>query len=1351
MKVAGTGVAPDFEGTLNGRSLAGRWGNLEWSGLDLDVEIAPSTVSVVGTASDFMGGRLRVRGDLPVGDRSGSSGIDFEVEEIDLLRLVDGSGDSSRMVVTTSGRLEGDAGDLSRLIGGGTLERLEASLQGVSASLLAPAAWSLRDGVLDVGDLEIVGNEMQLVVRPRVSLANESASVSVVGDLDLAIVNTLLPPGEGFGVGGLGEFDLVVRVEPSGEVSWEGTGNLDRATVNSTEPAITLTDGSAGLRFSGTEIIISDLVGRVGGGEVRGGGRVDTDRLRLSQADLSVDLDQIGMEVAEGATIVADGRLSFSGSGEDWALSGELRVLQGLLDQDLDFSSEESQTIADLRFALRELSEESFLRSVDLDVRVVTEGRLHIDNELASIAMVGDLRLRGTAMSPSVYGSATLERGTLRLGRNLFEVERGVVEFNGFPSVPPSLDFVATTDVSGTTIRMALEGPADRLEPGLSSPDDARLTEQELASLLLTGTRASTDGNETAGAVSAQAAARLGDLFQKQVGLGLIVDVPTTMPVLESTQSQQNVVTVGKAITDNLKVGYNVGLEQSESQFWVLDYQPTKRIWFRAFQESSEVYTVELAHRLSLRKGRGGVTGQTRRTVGGVTITGIPDEVSVDELRRRVKLETGEPYSFAAGRKAADAVENRLRGLGYRDARVLVVTEVSSDVVEVELRVTEGKRVEFVWSGDPLSEKQRRRVEGQWSPGLAVDFQAADLAARAEAELRATGFLWARVEPSVESEEDFLRLGFEVSKGEPGGHLEVDFEGNSALSDEFLLDTLPDTAGVDFFFRAARRPGSLGEDLALGYASEGFLDADLLEIEWQEEPAGADRRVVLRILEGSRAQFGAIVFEGNEDLESAELLEAAGLEPGGAARLEDYVQAKGRLRDLYRDDGFFGSQVESRVERSAQTVDVFFQIVEGRRAKVAAIEVTGNLHTLESVILRRLTFEVGEDLSLSAIDASRRRLYELGMFRSVEIDHRLGEDPTTRVVTVRVTERDRVVLDYGLRYRSDDVENLQPTLTPSLNKGLEVVFRPQYRMPFKRADVFEFSLFLNTESVNGRLGYRVPNFFGTYLPTEIYYQHEEKEYRQIGADSTIDALTFLQQHRLSPKLRLQWSYSIENGVIDVIDAPSPFDLGVVPEGRFWRGSITTSLIGDRRDEFFSPKRGHLWTATVQRADRLLGSDYDFTNVFGQIAIYTSLGGSDSGWVWAQSYRLGAIFSQDRYFDLDSRFTAGGPFSVRGFEPGSLGIFTTPEGLVIGGRSVAILNQELRFPIWRQLRGGAFLDVGNVFAEPGDLDASDLRATAGLGLRLELPFGVFRGDYGWILDREEGEPTGRFHFAFGQAF
>ncbi len=81
----------------------------------------------------------------------------------------------------------------------------------------------------------------------------------------------------------------------------------------------------------------------------------------------------------------------------------------------------------------------------------------------------------------------------------------------------------------------------------------------------------------------------------------------------------------------------------------------------------------------------------------------------------------------------------------------------------------------------------------------------------------------------------------------------------------------------------------------------------------------------------------------------------------------------------------------------------------------------------------------------------------------------------------------------------------------------------------------------------------------------------------------------------------------------------------------------------------------------------------------------------------------------------------------------------------------IFNEELRFPIWRDLKGVIFYDAGNVYVQVADFDPTDVRHVLGGGLRFETAIGPLRLEYGRKLDREPGETSGEFFLSIGSAF
>lgn len=88
---------------------------------------------------------------------------------------------------------------------------------------------------------------------------------------------------------------------------------------------------------------------------------------------------------------------------------------------------------------------------------------------------------------------------------------------------------------------------------------------------------------------------------------------------------------------------------------------------------------------------------------------------------------------------------------------------------------------------------------------------------------------------------------------------------------------------------------------------------------------------------------------------------------------------------------------------------------------------------------------------------------------------------------------------------------------------------------------------------------------------------------------------------------------------------------------------------------------------------------------------------------------------------------------------------------LGGEALFLLNNEIRFPIYRIFGGAVFLDIGNVFETVSDFSLSDLRKSAGAGLRIKIRYLLLRFDYGFKLDRRPGERGSAFFFSIGQAF
>jgi len=119
------------------------------------------------------------------------------------------------------------------------------------------------------------------------------------------------------------------------------------------------------------------------------------------------------------------------------------------------------------------------------------------------------------------------------------------------------------------------------------------------------------------------------------------------------------------------------------------------------------------------------------------------------------------------------------------------------------------------------------------------------------------------------------------------------------------------------------------------------------------------------------------------------------------------------------------------------------------------------------------------------------------------------------------------------------------------------------------------------------------------------------------------------------------------------------------------------------------------------------------------------------------------------------FYAGGPGSVRGYKPFTLG----PQdinGDPVGGDRKIVGNVELLFPMPgaeqdKSLRLGAFVDGGQVYGQGEDFDLGNLRYSAGVSVSWNSPFGPLRLSAALPLNDKPGDRLQQLQFQFGTGF
>lgn len=119
----------------------------------------------------------------------------------------------------------------------------------------------------------------------------------------------------------------------------------------------------------------------------------------------------------------------------------------------------------------------------------------------------------------------------------------------------------------------------------------------------------------------------------------------------------------------------------------------------------------------------------------------------------------------------------------------------------------------------------------------------------------------------------------------------------------------------------------------------------------------------------------------------------------------------------------------------------------------------------------------------------------------------------------------------------------------------------------------------------------------------------------------------------------------------------------------------------------------------------------------------------------------------RIFD---RLFLGGSNDLRGFNFRDV----SPRdinGEPLGGQSLARFTVEYTVPIIEKARAAVFYDTGYVNAASWNFNTNHIVSDVGIGLRLDLPIGPIRIDYGIPIQKDVTKGSGKFNFNVGYQF
>ncbi|MDA8169507.1 MAG: outer membrane protein assembly factor BamA [Nitrospiraceae bacterium] len=700
------------------------------------------------------------------------------------------------------------------------------------------------------------------------------------------------------------------------------------------------------------------------------------------------------------------------------------------------------------------------------------------------------------------------------------------------------------------------------------------------------------------------------------------------------------------------------------------------------------------------------------------------------EARKYIKISPGDVYDQV---KLKEGMGNLRDYYKKRDYINPVIGPYNFYDGELYISVTPGRRYEADFYGNKaLSKRKLKRLLPFSEAG---DFNE-DLVNEAVVKMRTlygqNGYPFAQIAPVIVSKDGLVRVNFYIAEGEKVKIKSINFTG-TAIPASRIQSFLELKKGEVYNPQLLDSDRSTISDLL---ESLGYLDARVSEP--RVRMAGkAEAVITYDITEGRQYRITSVTIEGGRSFPAAEISNAVGIKPGSIYNELDISNAKFRILELYNDAGFANASVDVEREFKDSGAAITYKINEGKKLYFGKYVVAGNTHTDIRIIRRELEYDEGAPFSQKKLMEERQRLYELGLFKSVDAGI-LDMHGDTVDVIYKVTESKPGTFEFGVGY--GDYEKYRGFAGAS--------YRNLFGMDRGGSIRFEFS------SLERRLilNYYEPWFLGGKLPFRAFILAEKREEKNIDTGEISYKLTRYSanagvEKKFGRKLKGELYY--EFSLVNTYDVKPDVVLSREDVGTLAISALRPALAYDTRDNAFNPRKGVLAGVTLKLASAAFLSETNFIKGVVQASTYHSL---SKVFILALNGKIGLAkgLGHTNELPLVERFFLGGRNSVRGYAQDTLGP-KGADGTPIGGNAFVLGNIELRTMLGKNWGIVPFLDMGNVWIRASDISLGDLKYATGLGLRYNTPVGPLRLDYGIKLNREPGESHGELNFSIGQAF
>jgi outer membrane protein insertion porin family len=748
-----------------------------------------------------------------------------------------------------------------------------------------------------------------------------------------------------------------------------------------------------------------------------------------------------------------------------------------------------------------------------------------------------------------------------------------------------------------------------------------------------------------------------------------------------------------------------------------------------------------------------------------------PVMVSKERILAQMRTKVGQPYSD-------QVVEQDVEAL-YRTGAILnvrIFAEPEGDGVKVTVAVQTRSIVrEIVIDGAERIKAKKLRKEIKLRLNQPINEAQLEEARQKIIEIyQAHGFtdisVQFRVDP-IDENRGTARVVFTVNEGAKGAVSQIRFEGNTHFSDWRLrkeMKTKRKTI-VSFIDKSGRLDeAQLQQDMDKireFYQDHGYIDVEIKDVRKERGPKGP-LVITIVVAEGPQYHVNKLTISGEKVTTEDKIRALLKMKEGSVyspKALHDDAKA---VADAYGSGGYVDLVIspEGTPAGPAQ-IDVHYKIEEGERSFVERISIVGNSRTKDKVIRREILIAPGDVFNTVRVDTTKKRLENLGYFSKVETYPEETDIAGRKDLMILVQEKRTGSFSFGGGFSTID----QLVGFAELTQGnFDLLNWPTFTGGGQK---FRLRVQYGTQRKDLTLTLTEPYFLdrrlslsGTLFFTEADYLSSVYSQRNYGF--SIEA-----RKPINAFMYASLGYRLQG--IDIYNVSSSASVDILSQkGSETESEIFTSLVFDRRDNPLLTRRGQRVSLSPYVAGGFLGGD---TQIYGwdleasqyfhfmwdTILLFNVEMATVDVWNQPETHTVlefpttgtnpTPIPVQISNVPIYDRLFLGGSNNLRGFDYRDVGphdMFGEP----IGGNSMARATIEFTFPIVAKTRGAIFYDTGFVNSDAWSFGFNDIASDIGVGVRLDLPIGPLRLDYGIPLQKD-GATTkgGKFNFSVGYQF